>query len=41
MMTIECFKLICQSTKSKKGGDIRRYFIEVEKMLDKYKDYII
>jgi phage anti-repressor protein len=41
MLTVECFKMICQSTKSKKGNEIRHYFIEVEKMLDKYKDYII
>jgi len=41
MMSIECFKLICQSTKSEKGNQVRIYFIEVEKMLNKYKDYVI
>ena len=41
MMTIDCFKMICQSTQSKKGKDVRRYFIEVEKLLNKYKSYII
>lgn len=37
----DCAKMILQSTKSKKGNDIRRYFIEIEKMLYKYKDIII
>ncbi len=41
MITVDCFKMICQSTKSPKGKDVRRYFIDVEKFLDKYKNYII
>lgn len=41
MMTIDCFKMICQSTQSKKGKEVRRYFIEVEKLLNKYKSYLI
>lgn len=41
MITIDCFKMICQSTQSKKGKEVRRYFIEVEKLLNKYKSYVI
>jgi phage anti-repressor protein len=41
MLTPDCAKMILQSTKSKKGTEVRRYFIEVEKMLYKYKDLII
>jgi phage anti-repressor protein len=41
MMTPECVKMLLQSTKSKKGNQIRKYFIEVEKVLYKYKNYII
>jgi len=41
MISIDCFKMMCQSTKSKKGKEVRRYFIDVEKLLNKYKDYII
>ena len=41
MITIDCFKMICQSTQSKKGKEVRRYFIEVESLLNKYKNYII
>ncbi len=41
MLTPDCAKMILQSTKSKKGTEVRRYFIEIEKMLYKYKDLII
>ena len=41
MLTPDCAKMILQSTKSKKGNEIRHYFIEIEKMLYKYKDLII
>jgi phage anti-repressor protein len=33
--------MICQSTQSKKGKEVRKYFIEVEKLLNKYKSYVI
>jgi len=41
MLTPDCAKMILQSTKSKKGNEVRHYFIEIEKMLYKYKDLII
>jgi phage anti-repressor protein len=41
MLTPDCAKMILQSTRSKKGNEIRRYFIEIDKMLYKYKDIII
>jgi len=41
MLTPDCAKMILQSTKSEKGKEIRKYFIEIEKMLYKYKDIII
>jgi phage anti-repressor protein/predicted GIY-YIG superfamily endonuclease len=40
-ITPNCFKKICQLTKSKKGNQVREYFIQVESLLFKYKDYII
>jgi len=40
-ISVDCFKKICQLTKSKKGNEVRDYFIKVESSLDKYKDYII
>lgn len=41
LLTPNCFKKICQLTKSKKGNEVREYFIQVEGTLFKYKDYII
>jgi len=40
-LTSECAKKICQATKSKMGKEIRQYFIDIEYVLYKYKDYII
>jgi len=40
-ITVNCFKKICQLTKSKKGNEVREYFIQVESLLNKYKNYII
>jgi len=41
LLTPNCFKKICQLTKSKKGNEVREYFIKVEETLFKYKNYII
>jgi phage anti-repressor protein len=41
MLTPQCVKTILQATKSKKGTEIRKYFIEIERVLYKYKNYII
>jgi phage anti-repressor protein len=41
MLTPDCAKMLLQATKSKKGTEVRKYFIEIEKMLYKYKDLII
>ena len=41
MVTPECFKRLCMSSKTLKAEEVRTYFIEIEKNLDKYKNYII
>ena len=41
LLTIRCFKKFCQLTRSKRGNEVREYFIQVESLLNKYKDYII
>lgn len=41
MLTPDATKKICMMTHSKMGTKIRQYFIDVEIMLYKYKDYII
>jgi superfamily II DNA or RNA helicase/phage anti-repressor protein len=40
-ITVNCFKKICQLTRSKRGNEVREYFIQVESLLNKYKNYII
>jgi superfamily II DNA or RNA helicase/phage anti-repressor protein len=41
MLTPDCFKRLCLVSKTKKSEEVRTYFIELEKILDKYKSYII
>ena len=41
MLTPDCFKRLCLVSKTKKSEEVRTYFIELEKILDKYKKYII
>jgi phage anti-repressor protein len=41
MLTPDCFKRLCMRSKTKKAEEVRTYFIELEKHLDKYKNYII
>ncbi len=41
LLTPDCFKRICMLTKSPKGEEVRSYYIQLEKHLDKYKDNII
>ena len=41
MLTPDCAKMLLQATKSKRGAEVRKYFIEIEKMLYKFKDLII
>ena len=41
MLTSDCFKRLCMLTKSSKGEEVRSYYIQLEKHIDKYKDNII
>jgi phage anti-repressor protein len=41
MLTPDCFKRICMLTKSSKGEEVRSYYIQLEKHIDKFKDNII
>ena len=40
LLTPETFKRICMLSKSKKAEEVRTYFILLEKLIDKYKNYI-
>ena len=41
MITSDCCKRLCMLSKTIKAEEVRTYFIEIEKLMDKYKKYII
>jgi phage anti-repressor protein len=41
LLTSDCCKRLCMMSRTKKAEEVRTYFIEIEKLMDKYKDYII
>lgn len=41
LLTPDCFKRLCMLSKTKKAEEVRTYFLEIEKHIDKYKDYVI
>ena len=41
LLTTDCCKRLCMLSKTVKAEEVRTYFIEIEKVMDKYKNYII
>ncbi len=41
LLTADCCKRLCMLSKTTKAEEVRTYFIELEKIMDKYKNYII
>ena len=41
LLTPDCFKRLCLLSKTKKAEEVRTYYLELEKMLNNYKNYII
>lgn len=41
LLTPDCFKRLCLLSKTSKAEEVRTYFIELEKLLNNYKNYII
>lgn len=41
LLSPDCFKRLTMSSKTKKAEEVRTYFIELEKHIDKYKNHII
>jgi hypothetical protein len=41
LLTPDCFKMLCMRSKTKKADKVREYYIEIEKLIDTYKDIII
>jgi phage anti-repressor protein len=41
LITADCCKRLCMLSKTNKAEEVRTYFIEIEKLMNKYKNYII
>jgi phage anti-repressor protein len=41
LITSDCCKRLCMMSKTEKAEEVRTYFIEIEKLMNKYKNYII
>jgi len=41
LLTPDCFKRLCLLSKTAKAEEVRTYYLELEKMLNNYKNYII
>ena len=41
LLTSDCFKMLCMRSKTEKADKVRKYYIELEKLINKYKDIII
>ena len=41
LLTPDCFKRLCLLSKTKKAEEVRTYYLELEKLINNYKDYII
>ena len=41
LISPDCFRRLCMISRTKKSEEVRSYFIELEKHLNKFKDYII
>ena len=41
LITPDCFKRICLLSKTKKAEQVRTYYLELEKLINNYKNYII
>ena len=41
LISISCFKRICMNSNTDKGGEVRKYYEQIEILLNKYKDHII
>ena len=41
LISSDCCKRLCMMSKTKKAEEVRTYFIDIEKLMNKYKNYII
>jgi len=41
LLTSDCFKMLIMKSQTKKSESVRKYYLELEKLLNKYNDYIV
>ena len=41
LLTTECFKMLCMRSNTKKANKVRKYYVDLEILIDKYKDQLI
>ena len=41
LLTPDCFKMLCMRSRTAKAEKVRQYYIDLEKLIDSYKDTII
>jgi len=41
LLTIDCFKMLCMRSNTKKANKVRQYYVDLEKLIDEYKDNLI
>lgn len=40
-LTVDCFKMLCMRSNTKKAEEVRKYYIQIEELIDEYKQFII
>jgi phage anti-repressor protein len=40
-LTVDCFKMLCMRSHSAKAEEVRKYYIQIEDLIDEYKEFII
>ena len=41
LLTTECFKMLCMRSNTKKANKVRKYYVDLELLIDRYKDTLI
>jgi len=41
LLTPDCFKMLCMRSRTVKADKVRQYYVDLEKLIDSYKDTII
>jgi phage anti-repressor protein len=39
-LTVDCFKMLCMRSNTPKANEVRKYYIQIEELIDEYKQFI-